>query len=291
MVAAARSIVAVIAAVIAVAAVGSVAVAITDKNNIMRSVLEHYRYFSDKRFSTLAGTLVYFLLMSVTPFLFWLALIVGEVDFSRIMSNELFEAVAPVLEYLQTSAQSATGSAGIILAVTSLWSSTNFFYHLRRSGEIIYDSKLKRGVSLRLSSLLAVFATILLVAFAAAVPFLSYNVLENLMPKLIAWLISLVFIIMASFFIAYLLNIFACPYRLGFENTLPGVLLTVLLWLICATGFTVYLNFANPQKLYGAVAAVIVFLLWCYLMVNSLVIGIIYNGKYSGFIEGRRLLN
>ena len=257
----------------------------------MRSVLEHYRYFSDKRFSTLAGTLVYFLLMSVTPFLIWLALIVGDVDFSRIMSNELFEAVAPVLEYLQTSAQSATGSAGIILAVTSLWSSTNFFYHLRRSGEIIYDSKLKRGVSLRLSSLLAVFATILLVAFAAAVPFLSYNVLENLMPKLIAWLISLVFIIMASFFIAYLLNIFACPYRLGFENTLPGVLLTVLLWLICATGFTVYLNFADPQKLYGAVAAVIVFLLWCYLMVNSLVIGIIYNGKYSGFIEGRRLLN
>ena len=63
----------------------------------MRSVFEHYRYFSDKRFSTLAGTLVYFLLMSVTPFLFWLALIVGEVDFSRIMSNELFEAVAPVL--------------------------------------------------------------------------------------------------------------------------------------------------------------------------------------------------
>ena len=60
---------------------------------------------------------------------------------------------------------------------------------------------------------------------------------------------------------------------------MPGVFLTVTLWIIFAVGFSFYLKFANPQRLYGAIAAVIVFLLWCYLMVNSLVIGIIYNRK------------
>ena len=246
----------------------------------MRKVVEEIKYFTDKRFSTLAGTLVYFLLMSVTPFLFWLALIVGEIDLRVLTDNDVFSAVTPVLEYLQSSAKEATGGAGIILLVTSLCSSTNFFYHLRRSGEIIYDNRMKKnGLSLRFSALLAVFATIVLVAFAAAVPFLGLGVLTSIMPEWIAQLISIVFLTMSAFFIALLLNIFACPYNLGFENTVPGVLLTVALWLIFAVGFTIYLRFADPQRLYGAIAAVIVFLLWSYLMVNSLVIGIIYNRK------------
>lgn len=246
----------------------------------MRKVVEEIKYFSDKRFSTLAGTLVYFLLMSVTPFLFWLVLLVGEIDLSALDDSEIFSAVTPVLEYLQASATSATTGAGIILLATSLWSSTNFFYHLRRSGEIIYDSRLKKGgLSLRLSSLLAVFATILLIAFAAAVPFLGLGVLATIMPVWLAQCISIVFLTMSAFFIALLLNVFACPYNIGFENTVPGVLLTVALWLIFAVGFTVYLRFSEPQRLYGAVAAIIVFILWCYLMVNSLVIGIIYNRK------------
>ena len=248
----------------------------------MRGLIEEYKFFADKRFSTLAGTLVYFLLMSVTPFLFWLALLVGGIDFSEILSNELFSAVAPVLDYLQTAAKGATGSAGIILAITSLWSSTNFFYHLRRSGEIIFGSKNNRnGVTLRFSSLLAVFATIIFVALAAAIPFVSFTVLNIIMPEVVAQTVSLVFIVMFAFFVAYFLNVFACPYKLSFDKMIGGVTLTVTLWIICAVGFTVYLRFANPQKLYGAIAAVFVFLLWCYLMINSLIIGIIYNSRFT----------
>ena len=248
----------------------------------MRGILSEIKYYSDKRFSTLAGTLVYFLLMSVTPFLFWVTLLIGEVDFSEILSYELFSAVAPVLEYLQSSAAVATSGAGIILLVTSLWSSTNFFYHLRRSGEIIYDNiSKKNGVSLRLTSLLAVFISVLFVAMFVLVPFLSLNFLQIIMPEYFAQAISLVFLSMAAFFVAYLLNVFACPCKLGFENTAAGAMLTVILWIICAVGFSVYLQFANPQKLYGAVTAIIVFLLWCYLMINSLILGIIYNAKYA----------
>ena len=43
----------------------------------MRYFTELYKYFSDKRFSTIAVTLVYFLLMAVAPFLVWVSLIVG----------------------------------------------------------------------------------------------------------------------------------------------------------------------------------------------------------------------
>ncbi len=257
----------------------------------MRDVLELYRYFSDRRYSTIAGTLVYFLLMSVTPFLFWLALLAGDVDFSGFISHGLFTAVEPLINYLQSAASNAAGSAGAILIITSLWSSTNFFYHLRKSGEIVYGYEERRsGLRLRLWSVLVVFLTIILFAAAAAVPLFGTAALETIMPTAVAEVISTVFLVLFAFIVAYLLNVFACPYKLEFGDTAGGVLLTVLLWLTFALAFTIYLNFAQPQKLYGAIAAIIVFLLWCYLMMNSLVIGIIYNGRYSGRITKRKLL-
>lgn len=246
----------------------------------MRKLRQWFNYFSDKRFSTIAGTLVYFMLMSFTPFLFWLTLVFGRIDLDNLISHELFAAVLPVISYLQDAAESATAGAGLLLLLTSLWSSTNFFYHLRRSGEIIYDAAQKKnGLTLRLSSLVIVFATFALVAAAAALPVFSYNVLNLIMPELLSEAVSLTFITMIAVFVAYILNVFACPYRMNFEIAIAGSLLTVALWLVCAAGFTIYLKFANLQKLYGAIAAVIVFLLWSYLMVNSLVIGMIYNGR------------
>ncbi|MGN0807926.1 MAG: YihY/virulence factor BrkB family protein [Candidatus Coproplasma sp.] len=247
----------------------------------MRTILEEFRYYTDKRFTTLSGTLVYFLLMSVTPFLFWLALIVGDVDLSRFLPADLFSIIQPVIDALQQAAVSATGSASLILIVTSLWSSTNFFYHLRRSGEMIFAPDIKTGaLKLRISSLFAVMAILTVAALAAVTPFIGVNVLENIMPRLLAEAITTVFLTMFAFFASYFLNVFACPYRLKFSQACGGALLTVILWILCAVGFTVYMQFSSPQKLYGAITAIIVFLLWCYLMINSLVIGLIYNSKY-----------
>lgn len=247
----------------------------------MRNFAELYKYFSDKRFSTISGTLVYFLLMSVAPFLFWLTLLIGSVDLTSLTSIGLFSAIEPVLGYLSSAASGAARGAGAVFLATSLWSSTNFFYHLRRSGEIIYGEKVyKGGLKLRLTSLLLVFATLFFVAAAATVPFLSYGVLDYIMPSAVADVISIVFLSMFAVLVAFLLNLFACPYKLGFDSAMPGSLLTTALWLLGATGFTFYLKFANPQRLYGAIAAVIVFLLWCYVMINALVLGIIYNSRY-----------
>ena len=247
----------------------------------MRKIIKEFKFYSDKRFTTLSGTLVYFFLMSVTPFLFWLALIVGDVDLSRFLPEEIFSVIHPVVSALQQAAVSATGSATLILILTSLWSSTNFFYHLRRSGEIIFAPNVKTGaIKLRINSLFAVFAILLIVALVAVTPFIGVNVLENIMPRHIAEAITIIFLTMFAFFASYFLNVFACPYKLSFSQASGGALLTVIFWIFCAVGFTVYMQFSNPQRLYGAITAVIVFLLWCYLMINSLVIGLIYNSKY-----------
>lgn len=248
----------------------------------MRKIIETYKYFADRRYSTIAGTLVYFLLMSIAPFMLWLTLFLGDVSLQRILSNSLFSSVSPIINYLHASAGSAAGGASVILLVTTLYSSTNFFYHLRRSGEIVYDSqKVKGGIKLRLVSLLLILSALFLIAVLAAVGFFGTRVLDLLLPEALATVFSTVFLTAVAFTVALVLNLFACPYRRKASEMLPGSFLTTALWLAFLVGFAIYGKFAHPEQLYGAIAFVIVFLLWCYVMMSSFVIGMIYNGSFK----------
>lgn len=257
----------------------------------MKKIIDLYKYFSDRRYSTIAGTLVYFLLMSIAPFSLWLTLVCGNVDIEKFLSHELFNAISPILRYLKSSAESAASGAGIVLLVTSLYSSTNFFYHLRRSGEIIYDSKrVKGGIRLRLASLLLIFSAYLLLAVITAASVTGSRLLQKIFPSFLADSVVYIFITATAFACALVLNIFACPYKIKASEAVLGSLLTTILWMIFIVGFNIYTVFARPEKLYGKIAALIIFLLWCYVMMSSFVIGMIYNGMYKVKREYKELL-
>ena len=115
---------------------------------------EKYKILSLKRYTTLAGTLVFFLITSIVPFAFWLALFVGKLplDVSEVLQLPVFESVKNVLAYVQREAVNATASASLVLVITTLYSATNLFYQMRRSGEIIYEYRRpKKSLRLPLS--------------------------------------------------------------------------------------------------------------------------------------------
>lgn len=261
----------------------------------MERMVKWYKYITDKRFSTIAGTLVYFLLMSIVPFIMWLTLILGKIDIhidiERFLSHELFESISPILRYLKSAAENAANSAGIILILTTLYSSTNFFYHLRRSGEIIYNSRrVKGGIKLRIASLLLILIIIILFGLLAAVVVI-WNWLSNLFFTFyLADIAFCVFLALTAFTAALVLNIFVCPYKRKIKEILPGSLLTTALWLTALMGFSIYSKFSNPEQLYGRFAYIIIFLLWCYILMCCFVIGVIYNGFYCGKGEYKELL-
>ena len=202
----------------------------------------------------------------------------------------MFESISPFLHYLKSSAESAASGAGIVLLLTTLYSSTNFFYHLRRSGEIIYNSsRVKGGIKLRLASLVLIFATITLLAILAAFIVTGTWVLERLLPYYLSETIIYTFITAAAFGVAGVLNLFACPYKLKLSEVIPGSLLTTAFWLSILVGFTIYMRFANPEKLYGKIAFIIIFLLWCYVMMSCFVIGVIYNGSFKTSRQYKKL--
>ena len=180
--------------------------------------------------------------------------------------------------YLRDSAKSATVGASVILLATTLYSSTNLFYHMRRSGEIIYDYKRKKGGAvLRLSALALIFVVMLLL-LAEAILFLLCNaLLRRAFPSFLAQLGIYAILGVLAFFFIVILNLYVCPYRVRFSNVVWGSLLTLLIGGLASFGFTIYLTFGSVEKLYGAVALFIVFLLWLYVLMICFVTGVIFN--------------
>lgn len=254
---------------------------------MVRRVREAYGVLAKYRYSTIAGMLVFFLIMSLVPFLFWLTLLFGRsvLDFT-FEGLEFFSWAEELFFYLRENALEAGRGVSVIFLATTLWSSTGFFYHLRRSGEMIYDYKRKKhGWKLRLSALLLTFCVLAFFALAGGILFVANIAVRYLSP----WVSYPAFyglILTLGFFSAWILNAYVCPYRCSPVDTALGSFYTALMWLLASVAFAVYLRFSGQEKLYGALALIVIFLLWLYWMMICFVAGVIYNRIR---MRGRRL--
>ena len=160
----------------------------------------------------------------------------------------------------------------------TMYSSTTFFYQMRRSGEIVYDyHRKKQGLRLRLGALALMFVLMLtVVAFLllfAVGTFLFSRYVSGVLERIADY--SLLAVL--SFLLVWLLNAYICPYKTPMKQFLPGTALTVGAWAVAVAGFTVYLKISNMDKLYGALSAIIVFLLWLYILMICFIVGVIFN--------------
>lgn len=242
-----------------------------------------YKTLTYHRYSTVAGTLVFFLILSLVPFVFWLTLLFGS-SFLEIplMSSGLFDWAEELLAVLRENAAYAGGGVSLVFLVTTLWSSSAFFYHLRKSGEILYETRrTKHGWKVRLSAILLTFAVLLFFALAGILLFAA-SVGTRFLPPIVAYPAFYALLLALGFFSAWLLNGYICPYRIKPSETALGSFLTAVAWLVASGAFSVYLHFGNKEKLYGALAFLFVFLLWLYWMMLCFAAGVIFNRVRSG---------
>ena len=241
-----------------------------------------YELLSLKKYTTLAGTLVFFLIMSIMPLAFWLTLVIGKlpINVEKILSLSVFESVEKVLNYVREEANNATTGASLILIFTTLYSASNLFYQMRRSGEIIYDYHHKQeGLRIRFSALILLIivmavAVIGLLLFALG-SFLFAKILSSTLEKILDYLL----LIALAYLLAVLLNMYICPYKEKIRSFLPGATITVVAWVLAVLGFSIYLKIGSMSKLYGALSTVIVFLLWLYVLMICFMIGVIFNSE------------
>lgn len=246
----------------------------------VRGVCAAFDYLSSKKYTTLAGTMAFFLVMSVVPFLFWLTLLFGRlhIDYEPILELEFFADFKEIILYFRDAAESATAGASVVLLATTLYSSTNLFYHMRRSGEIIYEcSRRKAALLVRLSALVLIFAVMLLMLAGVSLFLLGTALLPRILPSFAAQTAVYALFAAVVFALLLLLNVYICPYRVGAGDVVWGSLLTLLLGGIASFGFSVYVRFSSVEKLYGAAVFLILFLLWLYVLMTCFVVGVILN--------------
>ena len=237
-------------------------------------------YLSSKKYTTIAGTLAFFLILSIVPFIFWLTLLFGNLnlDYDQIFSLSIFAGIRDVLSYFLEAAQSATAGASVILALTTLYSSTTLFYHMRRSGEIIYDyRRRKSGILLRISALILLFVIMLLLFAEVGVFLFLGGFIRRLFHTVFAQIAVYIILAGLAFLLVLILNLHVCPYRVNLKNVVWGSLLTVLMGGVASFWFSLYLSLSSMEKLYGAITLLIVFLLWVYILMICFVTGVIVN--------------
>ncbi len=244
---------------------------------------QFYSTLAAHKFTTIAGTLAFFLVLSLVPFLFWLTLLFGNsLPAEDVLELELFGWARDVLLFLKENAEGAASGVSIFFLATTLWSSSSFFYHLRRSGEIVYDEKrAKHGWKVRLSAIGLTFLVLLFFAAAVAVLLAGVYAVRFLSPWL-AYPAEYILLFLVGFFSAWILNAYVSPYALSPSETVAGSLVTAALWLGASAIFFVYLRFSGGERLYGALSLVVAGLLFVYWMMICFTVGMVFNrGRLS----------
>ena len=249
---------------------------------LYRFLKSKYDLLSVKKYTTLAGTLVFFLITSIVPLSFWLSLVIGRlpINLDELLRLSVFSSVKNILLYVQKEAANATAGVTVVLLVSTLYSSTNLFYQMRRSGEIIYEyPRPKQGLKLRVGALVLLLVFMLIMLIFVLLLALGTFLFSELLPS--AWETALDYLLLGAlaFALALLLNMYICPYKAKPRYFMGGAALTVAAWAVAVLGFAAYLKISNMEKLYGALSTVIVFLLWLYILMLCFISGVIFNSE------------
>jgi membrane protein len=89
-----------------------------------------------------------------------------------------------------------------------------------------------------------------------------------------------VLVLLVSFMLAILYWAAPNVKHPGFRWLSPGGILAVAAWLIASAGFALYVaNFSSYNKTYGALAAVVVFLVWLWISNIAILLGAEFNAE------------
>ena len=185
--------------------------------------------------------------------------------------------------------QTPSGALSFSLVVSillALWSASSGTSSLMTGINIAYDEQESRNfLKLRGTALLltlgAIVFVLLTLALVAVVPAvlnaLQLGTLINVIVQVVRWFLLVVLIVVAL----------AVVYRLAPDRDAPklkwtsvGAVVSAVLWVLASLGFSLYVNnFGNYNKTYGALAGVVVLLLWLYLTGYIILLGAEINAE------------
>ena len=245
---------------------------------IYRVARSAYRRFNRDDGTAMAGYIAYSVFLSLFPFAIFMSalsgILIGPEDSQRII-DALFdlapEHIAQTLEpVLKEVMGEARGGVLTFSALAALWIASNAVEAIRIAFDRAYDVMDPRGFILRRSICIG-FVFIAAIAFALLgfliiLAPLAITLAREYLPFHIPFGLGIIRYVLGLLVFAIfllMLNRWLPGRAPRIRRVLPGIIVSTILWIIGATGFSIYLAFAPSYTVtYGAFAGVIVTLLF-----------------------------
>ena len=257
-----------------------------------RSVKE----FSADDMTSYAAALSYQVFFALFPFIIFLLALLGMLNLSSLFDTlvQQSQAVLPgqasgliknILSQVRSQAAGGVLSFGAILA---LWSASAAVRMAMHALNVAYDTedrtiwkKFPLSIVYTLVLAVLVIAAVGLIVLGSTVAqwFGQLVGLGSLFVTLWTWLripAAIVLMMLVLALIYYLFPKTNQPFRL----ITPGAIIAVIVWVAASLGFSFYVkNFANYSATYGAIAAVIVLLLYFFISAAIMLFGAEINAE------------
>jgi membrane protein len=251
----------------------------------------------DDNVSLLAAGVAFYAMLAIFPAIIAVVTVYGMVadpDQVKTQVGEFAKSLPSGADQLLTTQLTSVVNAGrqalsiglVLSLLALLWSVSSGVQGLVKSLNVIYDEKESRGfVKLRGLSLLltlgaivvAVVALALITVFPGAIDRLGLGQAGQVAASVARWVVLAVLVLLAL----------GVVYRLGPDRANPrwrwvssGAVVALVLWLLGSVGFSYYVdNFGKYNQTYGAMAAVIILLLWLFLSAFAVLLGAEFNAE------------
>jgi len=252
------------------------------------------REFSDDQCTDLAAALTYYSVLALFPAAIALTSLLGLVGqgteavdqvlgvLRDLGAKGVVDSIGPTLKEL--SGSRSAGPALVLGLLGALWSASGYVGAFGRAMNRVYEVGEGRPVwKLRPAMLLLTTVLVVLVAIALLGLALTGPVADSVGRALgvgstavvvfdiVKWPVILAVVVLVVALLYYATPNVRQP---RFRWVSPGALLAILTWALATVGFGFYVsNLSSYDKTYGALAGVIVFLLWLWLTNLALLFG------------------
>jgi membrane protein len=252
------------------------------------------REFQHDQCTDLAAALTYYAVLSLFPAVLVVVSLLGVFGQGRRTTDAVLDIVSDVapgsmVDTLRPTVQQLveSPSAGLALIVgvlTALWSASGYVGAFGRAMNRIYEVPEGRPVwklrplqlVLTLAGLVMVAAVGLMLAVSGPVAKAIGNAIGLGEVALTVWNVLRWPVILLLVIVAVAVLYYATPnvQQPKFRWISVGAALAIVVWILASVGFGIYVaNFGSYNKTYGALAGVIIFLLWLWITNLALLFG------------------
>jgi membrane protein len=271
------------------------------KRSWMATLKRTFSEFKDDNLTDWAAALTYYAVLALFPAVIALVSILGLVVDRATITRVLTETISSIgpssaVNTFKGPLQQVTGNngtAGIMLIVglaTALWSASGYIGAFMRASNAIYEREEGRGffklrpVQLLVTLILVLLAALVVLALVVSGPVaqavggaVGLGDMAVTVFNIAKWPAML---IVVTIMLAILYYASPNAKQPKFKWISPGSVIAVVVWILASAAFALYVaTFASYNKTYGALAGVVVFLVWMWLTNLAVLFGAELNAE------------